>query len=254
LRSGNGDWIGIHSSSFGIGSNVINLHDGVGPSRSNGSGQSLRFSSKEVSSDGHIDEEEEGLIEGLSDVVVRVLTSSRVPASGQTSSVSDLSVDQPLHSVLFPDESKGVESVRKVGVKVHGSTSDVSIVGPRSSVMESVGYLFGSLSSIFHDVDFTTGSPSSVDIISGKHPECRPQEVSFGEFGTDFESSVLPSGFESGVHSSRGVLLASLVFDSGVDVQESILDVNVVATRGVALKLVVLGFTVVFKLPLGSVH
>lgn len=250
----NGNGVGVHGSSFLVDSDPIDLHDGVAPSRSDGGGQGLRFGSEKVSSDGHVDKEEERLIEGLSNVGVRVLSFSRVPVSSQTSGVGDLSVDEPLNLVLFPDDSEGVEVVAKVKVEVHGSRSNVSIVGPGSSIVKGVGNLLGSLSSIFHDVDLSTGSPSSVYVISWEHPECRPQVVSLGEFGTNFESSVFPGGGVFGVHSTGGVLSSSVVFDSGMHVQETVLNVDVVVSGSVALQLVVGRLTVILELPLGSVH
>jgi len=142
----------------------------------------------------------------------------------------------------------------EVSVEVHCSASSVNIVGPLSSIVKSIGDLVGELTSGFHDVDLSRSSPSSVFVVSWKHPKSGPQVVSFGQLGSNFEFSVLPCDRLLGVDSSRSVFLVSIVFWLSFDEEESILYVNVVFSVGVALEFVVLRSAVVFIRPDGSIE
>jgi len=256
-RSHSGRWdgnrVGIDSSLL-VDSHIIDHQYWILPSLSNGGGEGLGFSSEEVTSRCHIDQKEEWLIKRLSDISVWILSSSGIPTSGQTSSGNHFSIYEPLHLISFPDKSEGVITFREIKVEIEGTGSNVSIVGPRSSIMKCIGDLSGFLSSVFHDINFSRSCPSSKDIISGKHPKCWPKEISLGEFSSDFNSSILPSSRVLGVDSSGGESLVSVSFWDGFDVEVSVLNVNIVGSRSVALKLLILGTAVIFVLPLGSVE
>jgi len=240
-----------------IDSDVVDDQLGRGPFLGEIGGQCVGLGSEKVSSDGNVDQEEEGLVEGLSDGIVRVLSLSRPKVSGQRLSGHDLVVDQELDLVLGPDGREEVEIGSEIFVEIHGSTSRVSIVGPFSSVVKCVRDLVGLLASSFHDIDFSRGSPSSVNVVSGEHPEGRPEVISLGQLGSHFEFSVLPCSRVLGVDSSGGVLLVGVLvvaFLFGFYVKKSVFYVNIGISGSVALQLVVLRFAVVFILPFAGVE
>jgi len=84
LRSGgnwNWNWIDDGASIFLVYSDVIYNHSGRSPLLSSCGGQRVGVSSKKVSSNGNIDQKEEGLIKWLTNVRVWVVSLSREEVS-----------------------------------------------------------------------------------------------------------------------------------------------------------------------------
>jgi hypothetical protein len=120
--------------------------------------------------------------------------------------------------------------------------------------MKSRFSLSGVLSSSFHDIDLSGSGPSSVNRVSGHHPDGGPEIISLGDLGSDLESSVFPCGSVFGVDSSRSILLVGIVFGSGGDVESSVFHLDVGVSIGVALQFVVSSSVAIdFVLPLGGI-
>jgi len=232
---GIGDWV----CSQLVHSYVIYYHLWNRPVSGSGSIQSVGLSSEETSSNGKIEDEEKSLIKWLSDVIVGVCSSTSIEVSDEILSVVNLSIDQPLDLISFPDQFEIVEIFREVKVEGSWSRSSVNIVGPSRSVMNSSFYHSCRLSTSFHDVDLPRSCPSSVNRVLWHHPNGWPQVISSWEFSSCYESSVFPSSSVGSVNSSGGVSFVVVVLGFGSDVQESVLYVNIVLSVGVALEFIV---------------
>jgi len=109
----NGDWV-YDDSIFLIDSHPIDLHFGILPSLGLFDGQRVSILSKESPTDGNVEEEEEGLVKGLSQVGVRVGSSSRVKVSSQIDRKVRLSVHKKLDAVSFPDAREDVKVLGEI--------------------------------------------------------------------------------------------------------------------------------------------
>lgn len=132
--SGRSSGCGSTVSSLGPGSNVINLHGGIGPC------VCLRqleigISSKESSSDGKIENEVESSVPWLSLSPIRSIGSG-IPPSLSVIGLEDVSVQKPCQRCGGPFQSIDMEIFRQIGAISVVSSGGPYIVGPCSSVVK----------------------------------------------------------------------------------------------------------------------
>lgn len=151
------DWnrIGDGVTTLLVDSDVIYYQFWRLPSSCNGVGECIGLCSKETTSNCQIEDEEESLIEWLSDIIVRIGSPSSIPVSDEILSVVYLSVYEPLDLVSFPDQFKDVKVFSEVKGKSSCSRSSVDVVGPSRSVVKGSFYHSGGLSSGFHDINLS---------------------------------------------------------------------------------------------------
>jgi len=213
----------------------------------------LAVSTKEISADSKVDEEEERLVEGLS-VLGVLVCAGIVEHLLKGDSRPDLTVQRELYALVGPDGTIRVEVFGEIGSNCSAVTL-VTIVGPGTAKMKSGRVLSVLTSAVLHNVDLSGCGPAPVDVVAGKHPQRGPQIQTLWEPRSGFELSILPCERMLRVDATRGVLfVVASVLDLCCDEEGAVADSYVLLAGGVALVLVVLWAACDFMLPLGPVE
>src|SRR5437879_5785046 len=97
--------------------------------------------------------------------------------------------------------------------------------------------LLDSLPTIFHDVNLSTRSPSTIHPLRRHHPNCWPQMFPFRQFGTGHKFSICPTLFAS--QASRSVVFTLEWLDLCSYHQITILNLEIIFTTCVAFLLII---------------
>jgi len=112
----------------------------------------------------------------------------------------------------------------------------------------------GFSSAVLHDIDLSRCCPTSVDCVSGHHPQSGPCVDAVWQLSSGLKLAVSPSGGVLSVDAARSVLFARVVLETGGYHESTVSDLNVGGSVCVALKLVVTSsVTVDLVLPLGAI-
>ena len=108
---------------------------------------------------------------------------------------------------------------------------------------------------MLHDVYFPTVGPSTINILSGQHPESRPDALRTGQFHHGLKTPISPVAFVDGTHTGRGVIRPHVAFLFGDELQFSIAHRGVVRPVGIVLEFVVAPATCAcLEAPFGQVY